>query len=605
MAGLFLMSGCLDNPTDTAGGPDGGAPSFAASATGIKALNLGGYPSRAFGINENGLIGGSVDGNGIATVWSAPGAFAVVGPGLFSHFNDINDRGEAVGYWNAGGGTIHAVRWTQEAGFQDIGTLRPGSYSYAQSVNNLGQVVGNDQQGGQRPFLWSPSSGMVALAILPGSINGIAFDINDAGTVVGESHAELSGINHAILWTSSGAVMDLGSLGGRVSTAYGINSSDQVVGWSMVASEVHHAFIWSQSTGMIDLNTWGAPCAGASEAEAINDAGAVVGACDGRPVMWSPGRGMQELGTPDGGDQGRAYDVNSKGQVVGTFGYIGAALWIVDQPSEASIGLSNLAHTYDGTPKAATATTNPADLSGVTITYSQNGSPVASPTNAGTYEVLATLSNPGYKAPDAQGTLTITQAQPTVIWNTPSSIVLGTALSGTQLNAAARGANNVTLTGQFNYTPAAGAVLGVGADQLLQVQFAPTDQNYLPATGETRLSVTYNFSGFYQPVDNSPAVNKTNAGQAIPVKFNLAGNQGLDIFSAGSPSSGSYTCTTSAEDLIEVTVAASTSSLSYDAATGQYQYVWKTDKTWANSCRKLVIKLKDGTVHQGLFHFVK
>jgi probable HAF family extracellular repeat protein len=347
-AGLLLVSGCFNDPTDTS--VEAGTPRFAASSAGIQAVFLGGNPSRAYGINESGFTVGSVDGNGIAAVWTAPGTFSVVGPGLFSQFHDVNDQGVAVGYWAVAGGTIHAVRWTEAGGFEDIGTLRPGSYSYAQAVNNAGQIVGNDQQGGQRPFLWSPSSGMTALAILPGSINGIAFDINDAGAVVGESHAELDGINHGVLWPASGGVVDLGSLGGRFSTAHGINSSGQVVGWSMVATEELHAFIWTEATGMVDLNTWGSPCAGASQAEAISDEGVVVGACDGRPVIWTQSQGMRELGTPDGGSEGVAYDINSKGQVVGTFGYIGAALWIVEQPPVVDPGPVNIMRTviWDG-----------------------------------------------------------------------------------------------------------------------------------------------------------------------------------------------------------------------------------------------------------------
>src|SRR5262249_27214781 len=50
-------------------------------------------------------------------------------------------------------------------------------------------------------------------------------------------------------------------------------------------------------------------------------------------------------------------------------------------------------------------------------------------------------------------------------------------------------------------------------------------------------SVLYTFSGFFQPVDNLPTVNSVKAGSAIPVKFSLDGNQGLNIFAAGSPTS--------------------------------------------------------------------
>src|SRR5258706_2774270 len=38
------------------------------------------------------------------------------------------------------------------------------------------------------------------------------------------------------------------------------------------------------------------------------------------------------------------------------------------------------------------------------------------------------------------------------------------------------------------------------------------------------------FSGFFPPVDNPTAVNVLKAGRAVPVKFSLGGNQGLDIF---------------------------------------------------------------------------
>ena len=39
------------------------------------------------------------------------------------------------------------------------------------------------------------------------------------------------------------------------------------------------------------------------------------------------------------------------------------------------------------------------------------------------------------------------------------------------------------------------------------------------------------------------------------------------------------------------------SSLSYDAASDTYTYVWKTDKAWAGTCRVLALKLTDNTWH--------
>ena len=119
----------------------------------------------------------------------------------------------------------------------------------------------------------------------------------------------------------------------------------------------------------------------------------------------------------------------------------------------------------------------------------------------------------------------------------------------------------------------------------------------------TSITVLYHFTGFFPPVDNQPILNVVKAGSAIPIKFSLNGDQGLDIFFAGYPASAVVTCGSSVEDAIEQTVTAGASSLSYDAATDQYNYVWKTDKVWANTCRTLVLKLNDGSYHRADFKF--
>ncbi|MGI5157317.1 PxKF domain-containing protein [Microbispora sp. CA-102843] len=110
------------------------------------------------------------------------------------------------------------------------------------------------------------------------------------------------------------------------------------------------------------------------------------------------------------------------------------------------------------------------------------------------------------------------------------------------------------------------------------------------------------FTGFFQPVNNLPIVNTVNAGRAIPVKFSLGGGQGLDILATGSPSSERTACDGSTTDPIETTTA-STSGLTYDAGSGQYTYVWKTDKAWAGTCRTLHLRLSDGTDHTAKFQF--
>jgi len=109
-------------------------------------------------------------------------------------------------------------------------------------------------------------------------------------------------------------------------------------------------------------------------------------------------------------------------------------------------------------------------------------------------------------------------------------------------------------------------------------------------------------------VDNpgsTGVMNTLKAGSAVPVKFSLGGNLGLDVLASNSPGSSAYPCTGGTEDAVEVTVTAGASSFTYDVTSGQYVYVWKTDKTWAGTCRKLTVTLKDGTSHQALFKFTK
>jgi hypothetical protein len=118
------------------------------------------------------------------------------------------------------------------------------------------------------------------------------------------------------------------------------------------------------------------------------------------------------------------------------------------------------------------------------------------------------------------------------------------------------------------------------------------------------VTVLYNFTGFFSPVDNLPTLNVVNAGKAVPVKFSLSGNKGLNIFAPNSPFTIAINCDGSVpQDDIEETLNAGGSSLNYDAALDQYNYVWKTQNSWKNTCRQLVVVLNDGSEHRANFKF--
>ena len=152
-----------------------------------------------------------------------------------------------------------------------------------------------------------------------------------------------------------------------------------------------------------------------------------------------------------------------------------------------------------------------------------------------------------------------------------------------------------------NSTPASGSVFPVGTTT---VHASADDGAGHTSTCSFTVTVQFNFAGFFPPVANPPAVNVVQAGRAIPVKFSLSGNKGLGIFAAGSPSSGQIPCNSSdPAAVLEETVTAGGSSLSYDPASDQYVYVWKTEPGWAGTCRQLVVQLSDGSIHRANFKF--
>ena len=140
---------------------------------------------------------------------------------------------------------------------------------------------------------------------------------------------------------------------------------------------------------------------------------------------------------------------------------------------------------------------------------------------------------------------------------------------------------------------ASGSMFGIGSNT---VTCTASDIAGNTATSTFKVNVRYTFSGFRSPIDNLPTSNVVNAGQAIPVKFSLGGNQGLNIFYAGYPRVVVMSCASNTlQDVIEETVTAGNSSLQYDAGNAQYIYVWKTDKAWSSTCRQLQLKFADGT----------
>jgi hypothetical protein len=108
-------------------------------------------------------------------------------------------------------------------------------------------------------------------------------------------------------------------------------------------------------------------------------------------------------------------------------------------------------------------------------------------------------------------------------------------------------------------------------------------------------SVVYDFGGFAAPVAAYPTATQMKAGEGVPVKFSLHGDQGSNIFAAGSPAwipCGALDGQTPADG-----------TLSYNASSDRYTFLTATSKAWAGSCRDLIVTLRDGTTHRARFTF--
>jgi probable HAF family extracellular repeat protein len=234
----------------------------------------------------------------------------------------LNDNGQVVGFAfdgsAAGGANNHAFLW--ENGVMTVLFPEP-AHSVANAINDVGQVVG--QYNLNRPFLWQ-NGGFIDLRGFGGTQSfGYAFDINEAGQVVGSSAVNngSDGLSqHAFLW-EDGVMTDLGALPGLPdSRAHAINELGQVVGFSSsfdpeTTDEVFESFLWENGV-MIDLGVPG----DLNRAHDINDSGQIVGWSSSGAYIYEDGV-VTNLNTlipaGSGVSISVATGINNAGQIVG------------------------------------------------------------------------------------------------------------------------------------------------------------------------------------------------------------------------------------------------------------------------------------------------
>ena len=131
-----------------------------------------------------------------------------------------------------------------------------------------------------------------------------------------------------------------------------------------------------------------------------------------------------------------------------------------------------------------------------------------------------------------------------------------------------------------------------------------TDLSGHTTTQSVTYTVVFGFSGFRPPVDNPPVLNTDNAGRTIPVKWGLTsagGSSFTNLNAVQAIYSRQIRCPSASSDPISTDLPIGLSGLKI--AGGDFQFNWATDRAWAGTCRRLSIRLSDGSTIFADFQF--
>lgn len=257
---------------------------------------LGGPNSSANAINEAGQVTGSSTthdpGTLHAFLYLRGRMIDIDGrPGKFSTGIGINAKGHVVGQFLNRKNQLHAYRYAGR-GLEDLGTLG-GDVSFAWDINDAGVIVGEsviDDPASEpfepfHPFVYRKGL-MRDLGVLQAGRANAAQEINNAGQIAG--YSEVDGAFH-VFFHENGMMTDLGFFGGRQLSVNDMNERGMFVGTAQaVGDSVSFVYAGGQlhnlDTLIVSPGGWHV-----TNASGINDRGQIVGgAC--RQTMCFPVR---------------------------------------------------------------------------------------------------------------------------------------------------------------------------------------------------------------------------------------------------------------------------------------------------------------------------
>lgn len=214
----------------------------------------------------------------------------------------------------------------------DLGTFG-GVASYAFDINDAGVVVGTAETaaGVRRAFRWTREAGLQDLGTLPGDVGSVATRIAENGAILGASFSSDS-VARTVTWTPDGAISQvvIPTLPGKDrSVPADLDQAGRFAGFAAVAEGctqacgLVHTWVWSAAEGIVDVD----PAGFETYPGQLNPAGVLVGTRYGstvglaRPYLWARATGLRELADfPGPGEAGMVVAglaLNNRGQAVG------------------------------------------------------------------------------------------------------------------------------------------------------------------------------------------------------------------------------------------------------------------------------------------------
>jgi hypothetical protein len=181
----------------------------------------------------------------------------------------------------------------------------------------------------------------------------------------------------------------------------------------------------------------------------------------------------------------------------------------------------------------------------------------------------------------------------------PSNMtVSATSAAGAVVTFSASASDLVDGSVAVTCTPASGSTFAPGTTT---VNCSATDAAGNEASGSFTVSVKFQLSGFYQPVDMNGVLNTVKGGSTVPLKFEVfAGSTELTDTAVVSTLVKQVTCNAVAgEDTVEVLATGGT-ILRYDAIGGQFIFNWQTPKL-PGKCYSVTMTTQDGSSLTALF----